>query len=232
MADAKKQQQKAPPGSVYAPVRQRMLVDQLPYFEFEDNEQSPFHRVHLLADGALGICWKTPVPPSYSYDEGHLQTVRELQTFLENLPADYEAQIIITSHNNLEDKMKRYLESSPPNERAKILRHSRAEKLLESGFNGYPVAPGRYSMLRDTYMIITLRTPEAYAEYGLFRFMFQAMESVANFMLSHVGVTLPAVMDIVGRSMKACASEFQEAVVSAESTLDGMFNIERIYKLH
>lgn len=228
MADEKKQQHKAPTGSVYAPVRQRMLVDQLPYFEFEEDEKSPFYRVHLLADGALGVCWKTPVPPSYSYDEGHLQTVRELQTFLENLPADYEAQLIVTSHNNLEDKMRRYLESSPPNDRAKVLRHSRAEKLLESGFNGYAVAPGRYSMLRDTYMIITLRTPEAYAEYGLFKFLFQALESVANFMLSHVGVALPTLMDIVAKSMKSTMSEFQEALVSAESTLDGMFRIERM----
>ncbi len=217
-----------PPGSHYSPIRQQMLVDQLPYFEFENSEESQFNKVHLLADGALGICWKTPVPPSYSYDEGHVQTVRELQTFLENLPYDYETQIIITSHNNLEDKMKRYLEASPPNDRAKVLRHSRAEKLLESGFNGYQVAPGRYSMLRDTYMVITMRSPEAYAEYGLFKFMLQSLESLASFFVGHFGIAMPTIMDMVTKSMKRTANEFQEALVSVESTLDGMFSVERM----
>ena len=216
------------PGAHFAPARNRLLVKQLPYFEFEENEKSPFYRTHLLEDGAMGVCWKAPVPPSYSYDEGHMQTIRELQTFLENLPAEYEAQIIITSHNNLEDKMKRYLEASPPKERAKILRHSRAEKMLDAGLNGYQVAMGRYSMLRDTYMIITMRSPEAYAEYGLFKLLFQSLESVANFVVSHFGVTIPTLMNVISNSMKNTMSEFQEAIVSVESTLDGMFNLERM----
>lgn len=234
MADAQntnetKQTGGALPGARFSPVRERALVRQLPYFEFEDNETSPFYRTHLLADGALGVCWKAPVPPSYSYDEGHMQTINELKTFLENLPAEYEAQMIITSHNNLEEKMKRYLEASPPHERAKILRHSRAEKMLDAGFNGYQVGlGGGYTMLRDTYMVITMRSPEAYAEYGLFKLLFQMMESVANFTVSHFGITMPTLMDVIGKSMKRTASEFQEAIVSVESTLDGRFNLERM----
>ena len=219
---------KTSPGARFSSRRGPLLSSQMPYYEFEENPESQLYRTHLLQDGALGVCWKTPVPPSYSYDEGYQQTIRELQTFIESLPQGYEAQIIITSHNNLEDKMRRYLEYSPANERGKILRHSRAEKLLDSGLNGYQVGPGRYSMLRDTYMIITLRTPEPEEIYGLFSMLLNMLNAAVSFLGSQVGLHLQFYEDFLGRMMKTMLGEFQEALLTAETTLSSMFNIQRM----
>ena len=66
----------------YTKFRGETLAEQLPYFQFEENENSDFYRCHLLDDGSLGVVWKTPVPASYSKDEGELHTINELQTFI------------------------------------------------------------------------------------------------------------------------------------------------------
>lgn len=214
---------------VYTPSRGWRLSEQLPYFEFEENEGSPLYRAHLLQDGSLGICWKTPVPPSYSYDDGHFQTVREFQTFVENVPQEYECQCIITSHNNLEEKMRYYLDRSTGSERGQILRYSRAEKLLDAGHNGYQVSATGYSMLRDTYMVITMRTAQMQDRFGYFAIVINALFMViANFSQILGLKTVPLFEKFLAGAIKEIANDFQEAVLTAESTLNGMFNIHRM----
>lgn len=213
----------------YAPLRPHVIGEQLPYFEYEDHPDSPLHRVHLLKDGGLGICWKTPVPASYSQDGGHVQTINELRTFLESLPVDYEAQMIITSHNNLTQKLRQYLNDTPDNPRAKLLRQSRAEKMLSAGFNGYPVAEGRYSMLRDTYMIITVRAPQQTDKFGALSIIINGLYQVyASIMVSlrlsptqHLGKFFDEII-------KEMSIEFKELLLTAEGTLNGMFQLERM----
>lgn len=235
MAKATKRKQDNPAdpapgkGGVFAPLRSHLVGAQMPYFEFEDDQSSSFHRVHLLKDGAMGVCWKTPVPPSYSYDEGHLQTIREFQTFLENVPQGYEIQITITSHNNLEDKMRHYLEMTPEGDKGRILRHSRAEKLLDAGHNGYQVGANRYSMLRDTYMLITMRTPEQQETYGLFAHVLSAGYQIMAMLAGMLGVkSMPFFDGFLGNTVKMMMGEFKEALQSVESTLNGMFNLHRM----
>ena len=213
----------------YAPTRPHQIGGQLPYFEFEDDAASDFFRAHLLQDGALGVCWKTPVPASYAYDQGQYSTTNEFRTFLESLPAGYEAQMAIVSHNNLMEKMREYLAENPDSERAQLLRHSRAEKLLEAGFNGYPVAEGRYSMLRETYMVISLRSPEQTAKFGLFAIIINSLYQVFAIALNVLKIDLSHMVgDLIHETTKATLAEFKEVLLTSESTLNGMFNIQRM----
>jgi hypothetical protein len=217
-------------GGVYAPSRGYRLSEQLPYFEFEEDPSSSLYRVHLLKDGSLGVAWKTPVPPSYSYDDGHFQTIREFQTFIESVHASYEVQVSITSSNDLSKKMRHYLEKATTSERGQILRHSRAEKLLDAGHNGYQVSPTSYSMLRDTYMVITMRTPEQQDLLGYFAILINAITVLLGFVGSLVGVNLIEKMmgNFLKNTIKTTMGEFNEAVMTAESTLTSMFNIRRM----
>jgi hypothetical protein len=213
----------------YTPQRPHQIGEQLPYFEFESNEGSPFYRVHLLQDGGLGVCWKTPVPPSYSYDEGHLVTSNEFRTFLEGLPADYEAQVVITSHNNLMEKMRHYLGSNPPLERAQLLRQSRAEKLMDSGHSGYAVGDGMRSQLRETYMVITLRSPDQGKKLGAMAVVVNALYQLAatmSYMLGFKETTF--IGQLIDRILKETMGEFREIIMSAENTLTNMFDIQRM----
>jgi hypothetical protein len=213
----------------YTPQRPHQVGEQLPYFEFESDEGSPFYRMHLLKDGGLGVCWKTPVPPSYSYDEGHLVASNEFRTFLEGLPADYEAQVVITSHNNLMEKMRRYLGANPPLERAQLLRQTRAEKLLDSGYSGYAVGDGMRSQLRDTYMVITLRSPDQSKKLGALAVVMNALFQLAVTMSYMLGFKEKTFIDqLIDRLLKETMSEFREIVMSAENTLTSMFDIQRM----
>ena len=211
------------------PPRPFRIGDQLPYLEFEEDPQSKFYCTHLLKDGGLGIAWKTPVPPSYSYDDGHLTTINELRTMLESLLPGYEVQVLVTSHNNLAEKMRKFLKSGSGNERAKALRQSRAEKLLEAGFNGYQVSEGGYSMLRDTYMIITMRSADHIEQLGLIGTIMNAMWWVAASILSVVKKDLSHYTgDFLKNMMKEPMAEFQQAIISVESSLSEMFDLERM----
>ncbi|PPR19764.1 MAG: hypothetical protein CFH43_00007, partial [Proteobacteria bacterium] len=202
----------------------------LPYFEFEKDESSPYWRTHLLDDGSLAIAWKTRVPPSYSSDSGYLQTNNEFRTFIESLPVGYEVQTIITSHNNLGQRMTDYLSLDSGDEKGKLLRESRAEKLLTAGFNGYPVAEGQYAMLRDTYMIITLKAPPPAEDLGI-------LKTAMNLIYTVVGTAMSAFNmdpskfkffdDFFNSQVRVALSDFKETVLSIESTLDVMFGVVR-----
>ncbi len=215
--------------SLNTPNRPNRIGEQLPYFEFEDDPNSPFHRVHLLQDGGLGVCWKTPVPPSYSYDEGHLITTNEWRTFLEGLPPDYEAQIIITSHNNLLDKMRHYLSRSPEEERPRYLREARAEKILEAGYRGYALAENAYSMLRDSYMVITLRGPDQMHKLGAMAVFVNAAYQALAMGVQMLGFQeAKFISRMLDGIMKESMADFRETLMSAENTLTGMFNLHRM----
>ncbi len=214
---------------IHAKIRPNQIGEQLPYFEFDDDPSSQFYRTHLLKDGGIGVCWKMPVPPSYSYDKGHLTTINEVRTFFEGIPTNYEAQIIVTSHNNLMGKMKRYLADNAESERAQLMRHSRAEKLLEAGFNGYSVSEDRISMLRDTYMIVTLRAPEASEKFGTISLLINGIYGLAAMLLKVFGVDLSKYIgNFLDDLVKESLTEFREIMMSAESTLNGMFSMERM----
>ncbi|MFZ2619594.1 MAG: TraC family protein [Alphaproteobacteria bacterium] len=215
--------------NTYTPKRPYQIGEQLPYFEFESDPNSTFYRVHLLKDGALGICWSCPVPASYSVDGGIETTVNELRTFLEGLPTGYEAQIIMTSHNNLMEKMRRYLAANPPIERAQALRQSRAEKLLEAGFGGYAVGEGLRSQLRDTSMVITLRTPDLSGNLGALQSILNAMYQVAAIFSQLLGFQeAQLVGKLLNQIIKESLAEFREVVMSVENTLNQMFHIHRM----
>ena len=214
----------------YTVSRANRIGDQLPYFEFEKDEKSPLWRAHLLDDGTLGMAWKTRVPPSYSSDNGYLQTNNEFRTFIESLPIDYQVQTIITSHNNLSDRMRAYLSLDSGNEKGKILRESRAEKLLMAGFNGYPVAEGQYAMLRDTYMIITVKAPAPAEELGILKNVVNLFYSVIGTMAAAFGVDpskLKLFENFFTSQVRVALGDFKESVLSIESTLDVMFNVTR-----
>lgn len=212
-----------------SPERPNQIGEQLPYFEFEDDPNSPFYRVHLLQDGGLGVCWKTPVPPSYSYDEGHLITTNEWRTFLEGLPPEYEAQVIITSHNNLLDKMRHYLSRSPEDERPRYLRESRAEKILEAGYRGYPLTENAYSMLRDSYMMITLRGPDQMHKLGAMAVFVNAAYQALAMGVQMLGFQeVKFISRMLDGIMKESMADFRETLMSAENTLTGMFNLHRM----
>ena len=211
------------------PQRPNQIGDQLPYFEFEENPSSPLYRCHLLEDGALGVCWKMPIPASYSYDQGHISTTNEFRTFLESLPDGYEAQVVIHSHNNLREKMSRYLAANPKLERAEQLRDSRANKLLEAGFKGYAVAEGAHSMLSDKYAVISLRGPDRMEALGLAAQLANAAYMVVAIFTQMMGFRESGwagkFMDAL---LKEALAEFREVLMSAENTLNGMFNMHRM----
>lgn len=215
---------------VYAPIRPNRIGEQLPYMEFETDESSVFWRSHLLQDGSLAMCWKTRVPPSYSYDNGVLQSNGELITFLENLPMNYEMQIIITSHNNLTDRMDEYLSLDSGVERGAELRQSRAEKLLDAGFRGYKVSENAMTMLRDTYMIVTLRAKMDLSEsLGPAQYIVDVLYRT----MSLFGSIIPGVdadkffKGFLDHTVRSMAGDFKESILTAESTLNEMFGIVR-----
>ncbi len=211
------------------PIRPNRIGEQLPYFEFEETADSKFHRVHLLQDGSLGVAWKCSVPASYGFDNGVAHTINELRTFLENLPADYEAQLIITTHNNLKDRLQEYLSLPTGDERAQQLRESRAEKLWHAGAAGYMVGDGLYSRLRDTQLIITLRSPtfgdKLGALNGLFSGLFQVGASVLRALKIPMEGSVGKLLDDLS---KGTLAEFHEIILSTESTLSDMFRMERM----
>lgn len=212
-----------------APIRPNQIGEQLPYFEVCDDPNNPLHHAHILHDGGFGIAWKTPVPPSYSYDSGHNITNNEFRTFLESVPAEYEAQVAIVSHNNLMDKMKLYLGEKPTDERAQLMRHTRAEKILESGFGGYRVSESGYSMLRDSYMVITLRSPEQTENLGLFKGITEGIYQVAATLMSLVGLKASDLFeDMLSAITKSALADFREVIMGAENTLNGMFTLARM----
>ncbi|MDD9912843.1 MAG: hypothetical protein OXR68_06685 [Alphaproteobacteria bacterium] len=211
--------------------RPNQIGEQLPYFEFEEDERSPFYRCHLLKDGGLGVCWKTPVPPSYSYDQGHLMATNEFRTFLEGLPPGYEAQVVITSHNNLLEKMRHYLSANPSEPRAQLLRNSRAEKLLESGYRGYAVAEGAHSMLRDSYLVISLRSPDQTERLGMLAVIVNGVYQITTTMMHMIGLRNVSLLGkFLEQMLKESMAEFREVIMSAENTLTGMFSLERMSK--
>ncbi|MCP5405709.1 MAG: hypothetical protein H6922_05765 [Pseudomonadaceae bacterium] len=215
--------------NVYSPLRPHQIGEQLPYFEFNDDPKSPFNRVHLLQDGGLGVCWKCPIPASYSYDNGHGHTINECRTFLESLPQGYEAQFIITSHNNLAKQMQSYLQKSPDLPRAQLLRQSRAEKIVDAGQRGYAVSERGFTRLRETYMVITLRGPEQTDKLGILATvtdaLFQAVSLVFQvFQLDLSQYAGKLVEDLV----KSNLAEFREAMMSAENNLSDMFEMHRM----
>lgn len=213
----------------YTPERPNPISEQLPYFEFNDDAGSPFYRVHLLKDGGLGVCWKCPVPASYSYDGGYESTVAELRTFLESLPNDYEAQLIITSHNNLTKPVKRYLAATPNMPRAKLLRQSRADKIMDAGMRGYAVSERGITRLRDTYAIITLRTPEQTHRLGLFALVADMLYQVLALIMRNLGMDASKfVARYMDELTKVALADFKEALLSAESNLGGMYDLERM----
>ena len=213
----------------FAPLRPNQIGEQLPFFEFEDDPDSSFHRVHLLNDGTLGLCWKCPVPASYSHDGGHIQTINELRTFLESLPYGYETQLIITSHNNLTEKMRKYLEMPAVNDRARQLRLSRAEKYLDAGFNGYQVSENAFSMLRDTYMVVCLRSPSQEAKLGGIYLLLNAIYKALGLILSLFRLDVSEMFSkYIDQAVRSAMVEFQEVALSAENTLNKMFEIERM----
>lgn len=213
----------------YTPQRPFQLAEQLPYFEFNDDPSSPFYRVHLLKDGGLGICWKTPVPPSYSHDGGYGDTTNEFRTYLESIPQEYEVQIIITSHNNLTKPLQNYLEATPQAERPKLLRQSRAEKIRDSGARGYAVSERGFTRLRETYMIVTMRCPENAEKFGLLKPMMEIIFQVCVLLFGIVGIDIGKFAhSFVGEVVKAAMVEFREALMSAENTLTNMFELKRM----
>ncbi len=211
---------------VHAPIRPNRIGEQLPYFEYEDKANSDYHGYYLLKDGSLGIAWKVAIPPSYSYDQGYIQTNNEFRTFVESVPMGYEVQITVTSHNNLTEKMKRYLSLESGTEKGKILRHSRAEKLLDAGFNGYQVSDASFTMLRDTYMVITLRSPTFIENLGLLATVMESLFQLFATLFSVVGLDLSQMLDgFLTKMVRENMAEFSESVMSAESTLNEMFSI-------
>jgi hypothetical protein len=216
-------------GDVNAPLRPNMIGDQFPYFEINDDPHSPLYRVHLLADGGLGICWKGPVPASYSQDDGYEQTVTELRTFIESLPVDYEAQLIITSHNDLTKPLKRYLAATPNVAKASQLRQSRADKLYEAGRRGYAVSERGHTRLRDTYLIITMRTPEQTKRFGLLAILVDMLFHAAALILSTIGLDVSKYIGhFLDETVRVAMAEFREHVMSMENTLTQMFELQRM----
>lgn len=215
--------------NIYAPIRPNQLGEQLPYFEFNEDPSSQFYRFHLLKDGGIGICWKCPVPASYSYDDGYASTTNEFRTFLESVPTDYEAQVIITSHNNLVKPLQNYLEATPNLERAKLLRQSRAEKIRDSGYRGYATSERGFTRLRESYMVITLRCPETVERYGLLKSAIEMTYQALALIIVALGLDLSKLAGrFVNDLVKTALVEFREAVLAAESTLNGMFEMHRM----
>jgi hypothetical protein len=211
------------------PIRPNRIGEQLPYFEFEDTKDSKFHRVHLLQDGSLGVVWKCNVPASYGMDNGVAYTINELRTFLENLPADYEAQLIITTHNNLKDKLQHYLSLPTGDERAQQLRESRAEKLWQAGAGGYMVGAGMYSRLRDTQLLVTLRSPTFGDKLGALNSLISGVFQVGASVLKAFRIPLDSVFGrLLDDLSKGTLAEFNEVLLSTESTLSDMFKLERM----
>ncbi len=216
-------------GDINTPLRPNMIGDQLPYLEFNDDAESQWYRVHLLQDGGLGICWRGPVPASYSQDSGYEQTITELRTFIESLPVDYEAQLIITSHNDLTKPLKRYLAATPNLPKAAQLRQSRADKLFESGRRGYAVSERGHTRLRETYMIITLRTPEQTKRFGILAVIIDMLFQASALILTSIGLDVSKyVGHFLDDTVKGIMGEFREAIMSVENTLTDMFELERM----
>ncbi|MCA3244529.1 MAG: hypothetical protein INF43_04410, partial [Alphaproteobacteria bacterium] len=214
---------------IYTPKRPFQLAEELPYFEFNETEGDPLYRVHLLKDGGLGVAWKCPVPASYSYDNGYQDTVNELRTFLESLPQEYEAQLIITSHNNLTKPLQTYLEATPEGEKPRLLRQSRAEKIRDGGARGYAVSERGYTRLRETYMIVTLRSMEMTERTGLLKSVFALVYRVAANLATGLGIPADTVFGtFMNETMRVALVEFREALMAAESTLSDMFDMHRM----
>jgi hypothetical protein len=214
----------------HAKFRGATLAEQLPYFEFEEDENSTFHRCHLLDDGSLGVVWKTPVPASYSKDDGELHTNNEFQTFIENMPEGYHIQIAITSTNDLRDKMARYNSREVGIKQAQLLRKSRAEKIIESANYGYSVSASSYTKLRDTYMVISMKSPAPIALkgtlYHIFDGLYQVIKMFANPFTG--GKEIPVLDSLFNKLTKNHLGDFKEAIITAESTLNQMFKLERM----
>ncbi|PZP39415.1 MAG: hypothetical protein DI585_04215 [Pseudomonas fluorescens] len=215
--------------NTYTPPRPYQLAEQLPYFEFDNDPSSQFYRMHLLKDGGIGICWKCPVPASYSYDNGYSDTVNELRTFLEGIPAEYEAQIVITSHNNLVKPLQNYLEATPDSERARLLRQSRAEKIRDSGIRGYATSERGFTRLRESYMIVTMRSLETVERFGLLKSATEIVFQAFAIMFQALGMDFSKMAgSFVNDLVKTAMIEFRETVLSAESTLNGLFEMHRM----
>jgi hypothetical protein len=213
----------------YAPLRPHQIGEQLPYFEFNDDSGSPLYRVHLLKDGGLGVCWKCPVPASYSYDNGHASTINEWRTFLESLPQGYEAQMVITSHNNLTRQMQGYLAATPEHPRAQLLRQSRAEKIVDAGLRGYAVSERGYTKLRETYMVITLRGPEQTDKLGVLSTIVDALFQAVNLIFQTFQLDLSKYAGrLIEDLVRTNLAEFRETMMSAESNLSDMFELHRM----
>ncbi|PIZ29792.1 MAG: hypothetical protein COY40_06100 [Alphaproteobacteria bacterium CG_4_10_14_0_8_um_filter_53_9] len=213
----------------FTPFRPNQIGEQLPYLEFNEDESSPLYRVHLLKDGGLGICWQCPIPASYSYDGGVESTINELRTYLESLPEAYESQLIITSHNNLTKPVEKYLSANPDMPRAQVLRQSRADKIMESGFRGYKVSERGYTRLRETYVIITMRAPEQTHRFGLFKVVVDMMFQSASLILTTLGMDMSKyVGKFLEETLRVSLADFREALMSAENNLGGMFDLRRM----
>lgn len=213
----------------YTPLRPYQLSQQMPYFEFNDDSSSAFYRMHILKDGGIGICWKCPVPSSYSYDNGYGETINELRTFLEGIPPEYEAQVIITSHNSLLKPLQNYLEATPNSDRARLLRQSRAEKIRDSGTRGYATSERGFTRLRETYMIVTLRSLEPPERFGLLKGSMEMLFQAIMLVFQTLGMDVSKIAgSFVGDLVKTAMLEFREVVMSAENTLNNMFEIHRM----
>lgn len=214
----------------YAPFRGRTLAQELPYFEFEEDQTSTFHNCHLLDDGSLGVVWKTPVPASYSKDEGEIVTNNEFQTFIENIPESYQVQVAITSRNDLRDKMHQYTQKEVGIEQAVELRKSRAEKIIESADYGYAVSPQAYTKLRDTYMVISMKTPHPTGLTGVGYFLVNSVYRLVSLLLEpFTGKKEPAFLEsLFSRIIKMHLGEFKEALITAESTLNQTYKLKRM----
>ncbi len=214
----------------HAQFRGRTLAEQLPYFEFEDSEESTYHNCHLLEDGSLGVVWKTPVPASYSKDDGELQTINEFQTFIENLPEGYHVQVSITSHNNLREKMELYKGKDVGIDAAQDLRKSRAEKIVESGDYGYAVSPQAYTKLRDTYMVISMKTPTPLGLTGAMYHLVDGIYQVVKLFTSPFtkGKDPEFLDSVFSRVIKMHIGDFKEALITAESTMNQTFKLKRL----
>ncbi|MCP4356194.1 MAG: hypothetical protein GY793_11335 [Proteobacteria bacterium] len=212
------------------PKRTRTLADQFPYFEFEDDVDSDFYRCHLLDDGSLGVIWKTPVPASYSKDEGEEQVVNEFQTFSESLPDGYHIQMAITSMNNLREKVHSYTQKDVGSEKAKFLRESRAEKLIESGDYGYAVSPNAYTRLRDTYMVISMKSPAPIGLSGVIYHLVDGIYQLIKLLASPFtgGKEISILESTFQRLIKMHVADFKGSLISVESTLNQTFNLERM----
>lgn len=213
----------------YTPPRPFQLAEQMPYFEFNQDSSSTFHRMHLLKDGGVGLCWKCPVPASYSYDNGYSDTINELRTFLESIPPEYEAQVIITSHNNLVKPLQNYLEATPNSDRARLLRQSRAEKIRDSGTRGYATSERGFTRLRESYMIVTLRTLEPPERFGLLKGMTEMIFQALALIFQTLGMDFSKIAgSFINDLVKSSLAEFREVVMSAENTLNHMFELHRM----